>query len=522
MRDDPSRTAWPARAAWLERLVALLAIVAILAALWQLEAARQGIAIEQFEESGVPMTLYRPAGASPVALVVIAHGFAGSRQMMGAYAVTLARNGYLALTFDFPGHGRNTTPFVAHLEDQASRVRILSEALAHAVAAGQRRAGADARLALVGHSMAGDILVRLAASGTPPVAATVLVSPYLAEDAPTAAITNLLLVYGALEPALLHTQGARVLSESLGVEVEPDTTYGEPGQGSARRLALAPGVEHIGVLYSGAALGETLEWLDRTFAHESMGFVERRGPALALLYLGILALAWPLSRRLPRLVERPLGAGLPWRQLLPVVVAPSLLTPLLLWKVPSDLLPILLSDYLALHFAVYGLLTAVGVWIVRRRDGPVATAPVLVPGLARAALPSALYATLVFALPTHAYLTALVPGWERLPLVLAILIGTLLYFLADEWATRGQGAARGGYWASKLLFLLSLLLAVALNLAELFFLVIIVPAILMLFVLYGITSGWLQARTGHPAVAAIANAIAFASAMAVTFPLVAH
>jgi hypothetical protein len=74
---------------------------------------------------------------------------------------------------------------------------------------------------------------------------------------------------------------------------------------------------------------------------------------------------------------------------------------------------------------------------------------------------------------------------------------------------------------TKLLFLFSLLAAVALNLSALFFLIIIVPAILVLFVLYGLLSGWVYARTRHPAVAAVANAIAFACAVAVTFPLVA-
>jgi hypothetical protein len=101
-----------------------------------------------------------------------------------------------------------------------------------------------------------------------------------------------------------------------------------------------------------------------------------------------------------------------------------------------------------------------------------------------------------------------------------ILGGSLMYFLADEWATRGPAAARGGYWLTKVLFLVSLLLAVALNLDELFFLIIIVPAILVLFLIYGLLSGWVYNSTRHPAVGAVANAIAFASAVAVTFPVV--
>jgi hypothetical protein len=102
-----------------------------------------------------------------------------------------------------------------------------------------------------------------------------------------------------------------------------------------------------------------------------------------------------------------------------------------------------------------------------------------------------------------------------------MLAGTLSYFLADEWLTRGTGAGRGAYAASKLAFLLSLALAVGLDFKRLFFLVIIVPVIVLFFLVYGAISSWSYRRTGHPYVAGIANAIAFAWAIGVTFPLLA-
>ena len=40
-----------------------------------------------------------------------------------------------------------------------------------------------------------------------------------------------------------------------------------------------------------------------------------------------------------------------------------------------------------------------------------------------------------------------------------MLAGTLPYFVADEWLTRGAGAPRGAYALTKLCFLLSLALA---------------------------------------------------------------
>ena len=54
----------------------------------------------------------------------------------------------------------------------------------------------------------------------------------------------------------------------------------------------------------------------------------------------------------------------------------------------------------------------------------------------------------------------------------------------------------------------------------LFFLVIIVPAILLLFGIYGLFSAWVHRRTGHPLPAAMANALVFAWFIAVSFPVV--
>ncbi|WP_052348206.1 alpha/beta fold hydrolase [Imhoffiella purpurea] len=508
---------------WLAWSVALGALIAILAALGHLIAAGEGVAIEHDRLGSVPATLYRPASGRPAPAVVLAHGFAGSQTLMRSYALTLARNGYLTVTFDFPGHGRNPEPFVSSLMDREKRLRVLESALEPAVAFALSRPQSDGRLALLGHSMAGDPLVDYVRTHPGRVGALVLLSPYVSDATPTDALPNLLLAYGALEPGMLHDQGRKILAGADGGEAREGVTYGDPASGDARRMEIAEGVEHIGILYSPAAERAALDWLDATFGWNGSGFVADRGPWIGLLYLGILVLAWPLARVLPRPAARPLGAGLGWRDLLPVAVAPAILTPLILWRLPSDFLPILIGDYLALHFALYGAISALGLWILRRRRG---AGPAREPArigrraLAIAMLAATAYAWLAFAVPTDLFVTTLLPGVERLPLVFAMLAGTLVYFVADEWVTRGPGAARGGYAATKALFLVSLLLAVALNLAELFFLIIIVPAILVFFLVYGLMSGWIYGRTRHPLVGAVANAVAFASATAVTFPVV--
>ncbi|HMQ32248.1 MAG TPA: MFS transporter, partial [Chloroflexaceae bacterium] len=59
-----------------------LAALALGTALWQLEAARRGVETWPLAvPGGTPATLWRAPGAGPAPVVVILHGFAGSRQL---------------------------------------------------------------------------------------------------------------------------------------------------------------------------------------------------------------------------------------------------------------------------------------------------------------------------------------------------------------------------------------------------------------------------------------------------------
>jgi hypothetical protein len=129
------------------------------------------------------------------------------------------------------------------------------------------------------------------------------------------------------------------------------------------------------------------------------------------------------------------------------------------------------------------------------------------------------YAVLGLGVAIDAHFTAYLPHEGRWPVILALLPGTALYMFADEAASRGPETPRGSYAATKLLFLLSLAAAVALDLEDLFFLIIILPLMLVFFLIYGLFSGWVWRATGHPGVAGLANALAFAWALGVTFPL---
>lgn len=507
---------------------AALAVLAIALALFQLQRADDGLSVTGTYVGTTPVTVFRPQTARPAPAIVIAHGFAGSQQLMQPFAMTLARAGYVAVTFDFLGHGRNPQPMRGDITKETGITEALMAELGTVADYAQALPQTDGRLAVLGHSMASDIVVRYAQS-SPDVTATIAVSLF-SKTATATSPRNLLVIVGALEPAMLRDEGLRVVGLTSEAPAQAGQTYGSFDEGNARRMVLASGVEHIGVLYSRDSLVAARDWVNAAFDRTQGGAIDARGKWLALLFAGLTALAWPLSRLLPAIRLRRPRPGAGWGMLLLAALTPAVLTPLLLWKMPTDFLPILLGDYLALHFLLYGALTAAAHLWLRRRSGEPHHAQRNSEArtsarrgywqkalLAAAAV--AAFEIVAFGLPIDTYMFSFLPIPQRWPLVAAIALGTIPYFVADEmftdWANR-----RGFYAVTKACFLLSLVIAIVLNPPKLFFLAIIVPAILILFLIYGILSRMNLRATGDPLPGALGNAALFAWAIAVTFPMI--
>ena len=543
--------------------VVLFALAALLLAgqsLRTLESASRGLEVTRGHADALPVTVFRPAasadanvGDSARPVVVIAHGFAGSQQLMQAFATTAARNGMIAVTFDFPGHGRHPQPLPGSLQEHEALLAALLGAVDRTVAFARALPGADGRVALLGHSMASDLVVRQA-QADPSIVATVGVS-LVYGGARMIAPRNLLSIYGSIEPAMVQSFGRRLVAgpeatNEAAAGVLPGQTYGRFDDGSARRFVLAGGAEHISVLYHATSQRESLAWLREAFASAGAAvpriadtdpFIDARGPAIAGLLAGVVLLAWPLSLLLGRRVAgsargspalfAPSGGaapGFPRRTLarrdwLWLALGPAIAAPLLLRLVPSHFLPILLGDYLLLHFGLYGLLTAAGcAWLAR--SGRLEPLAIRMPSAATVAIALAMigWATLAIGIPVDRYVFNLWPADGRGPLILAMLAGTLVWAIADERLARHPQAPRFAYLYTKALFLGSLVLAVALDLSRLFFLVIIIPAILVMFIAYGLLSRWCFRATGSPWPGALASAIAFAWGIAVTFPAISR
>lgn len=503
--------------------MAALLVMAI--SLVQLLADRSGVEQRNTQVEGTPVSVYRPQEMVTTApVVLISHGFAGSRQMMERFALTMAQNGYIAVSFDYLGHGRHPQPLYGELGEWDGAAAVLMKQTRQVMDFALDLPNSDGRIAVLGHSLGSGLMARFAQLNDE-VDATVgisLFAPKTDEKSPK----NLLSVVGGLENRL-KLQGKKLVamvSDEHGPEdIEVGQTYGSFADGTARRLEVVRGIEHVGILFSARSADKARVWLDEVFERDGGGgYTVASGWWLALLFAALLVLAYRLAAVLPVVSLPSCGAEASWRKLLFIAGIPAVVTPLLVAPLPTEFLPFVVGDYLAVHFAVYGVLMLLGLWWYADRPAPREWLNAI--GAEPKSLLTATALLLIFCLGVlgwalEQFVTSFYPVSERLPLLIATLAGTLPFFLADEWLTRGEGARRGAYPLTKILFLVSLGIAVALDYESLSFLPMILPVWIIFFILYGLFSRWSFRRTGNPLVAGLANAVAFAWALAVTFPM---
>ena len=130
------------------RVVAAVAVTTLVIGLYLFEAAKDGVhTVERFVGS-TPVTVYRaqdPDGP----LVIIAHGFSGSRAMVQGLAFTLAHAGYHVAALDFPGHGDHLGRLSSNFTLLDAATRQLENTISAVIDAELARAGRQAPVALI-------------------------------------------------------------------------------------------------------------------------------------------------------------------------------------------------------------------------------------------------------------------------------------------------------------------------------------------------------------------------------------
>lgn len=461
-----------------------------------MESRTDGLGISRARIAGAPVTLYQPDQPGPLA--VVAHGFAGSRQMMDQIAVTLARSGFTVAAFDFPGHGRNAQPMSADV----TRIEGTTEQLVQATLAVTDGAigFSTGQVVYVGHSMATDIVIRAAAQRDD-VAAVAAVSMY--SEAITKTFPQRLLIISGAREAHLRAAGLEALALVDGAADEGETVVSGDVQ---RRAVVAPNVGHLGVLFSATTLAELRDWLADATGLEPMGRLDRTGWIAGLLLASLVLLALPLSALIPRAAKpqaAPAFSG--WQRAL-----------LILWPAPLVLGASYAIAALGTPAGLFGVGVALALWgavqlgLLWRLGTPaprldaVGTTLLLAWGLG------------VFALALDRYGAAFLPVGPRLWVMLALLPATLIWARADAAALAGAG------WATRLgarfALLATLGAAMALAPASLGLSFSVLPVLACYFIVYGGFARLIEARRGS---VWVGTGVALAWAIAASTPVFA-
>jgi pimeloyl-ACP methyl ester carboxylesterase len=467
-----------------------LAIAVIFVSLGVLELARSGVQIARFTVGDTPVVSYSVDEADgPV--VVVAHGFAGSEQMMQGYALPLARAGYRVFSYEFLGHGRNPVSMSGDVTVVDGTTGLLV-AQTNAVI---DRVG-DGDVALIGHSMATDVLVRVAA-GRDDVGPMVLISAF-SQVIDEAHPRDLLLVTGAWEGGL----------RAFGLEAVQMVAQVGEGEtavvGDVRRRAVAaPFTEHVSVLQSRFGRAEAVSWLDGYYERHSDVRIWPTGWAILGLLGGLVmvfpaVLAWVSSV----VVVVPV---LSRTQLALVVGVPAVVAPALAVPLNPGVLPVLVADYLGLHLLIFGAVQLGLLWLWG----------VLPRGFSWRISAALLLWCVLFGVGLDRYAANFLPTVERVWIIAVLAIGAVPYMLADAVLTSASVWRR---ITVRLSFLGSLGIAVALDFEGLFFLLMIAPVLVLFYLVFGTMGRMATVRSG-PLGAGLVLGLVLAWALGVSFPL---
>jgi dienelactone hydrolase len=313
-------------------------------------------------EGGIPVTLYLPGdgsggpgfqrplppGERPPALV-LAHGFAGDRRR-------LAASGYAVLAPDLRGHGENRNP---HTPSRTRSDHFFSD-LATAVDFLRASPYVDgSRIAVAGHSMGAGAALDYGTRDSG-IDAVVLVSGGWSLNGPYPP-PNALFLYAEGDPKRIRERCDRLAARIAGrPRVERARTYGELAIGTGVRVVEVAGANHASILWTDAAVGEIVSWLDAVFGIERpkgplpddprLRLVAVMGLCILLLMPGLGVL---VGRLVPAAAELPAsgrGAGLA-----ALLIALVVTMPLLAVGSPLAIVPLEAVDMVVSHLALAGV-----------------------------------------------------------------------------------------------------------------------------------------------------------------------
>jgi hypothetical protein len=274
-----------------------------------------------------------------------------------------------------------------------------------------------------------------------------------------------------------------------------------------RRAVVAPGVEHVGVLYSQTGKREAVAWIDAAFGRESSVQVAATGGWILLALAGIVLLGRPLAQKLPQgQAPAPVPKGVFWT----AAIVPAIVTPLVLAPFDLRFLPVLVADYLAVHAALYGTLALIILWVGGVRISGARLWPFAI---------LLLWGIVLFGGFLDRYVASFFPTGPRISIIAAVSTGTILALIAEAALTQAGHASFWRKTVARLSFLGSLGIATALDFEGLFFLLLILPLIGLFYASFGVMGGWVGRRSGAVLATGAGLGLCLGWALGVSFPM---
>lgn len=452
----------------------------------------QDVRFDTEEGERLSALLYVPESATPEApapAVLAVHGYINSRETQSAFAIELARRGYVVLALDQTGHGFSGGTAGSEGYGGPAGLRYLREL----------PFVDPANIGLEGHSMGGWAVLAAASAYPEGYRSVVLVGsatgPGFAEVGTPTYPRNLGVVFSRYDefsqmmwgvPNAADVTASTKLKGVFGTEadVEAGRAYGSTRDGTARWLAV-PNTTHPGEHLSRQAIGYAVHWLNVTLdgeremaVEDQIWFWKEAGTLVALLggvllLLGAFELFLSLQRFAP-LAERGVGVvdrgdAQWWLTLAAASVIPAVsYFPLTNWGsvlAANPVLPQEITNQILVWALVNGLIVLPALSLRGGMREHAAASKALVALLSIASAYGAmLVAHFLFTSDFRFWVVALKPlTWSDVPMFLAYCVPFTAFFYVTQRALQrtlalreasrlgqyatGIGAAAGGFTA---------------------------------------------------------------------------
>lgn len=488
-------------------LLLVLMLAVVVGTQYMIQRDRAGVVVSHERIAGNPVDRYTAVGPSQ-GTVLVAHGFAASKELMQYWGYALAEQGFDTYLFDQPGHGEQTAPLPdwRQLADNPLGAN-LQAMVAELIQTGRARPG---KVALVGHSMGGATVVA-AGLVDPAVAATVAVSAAYSEPLPADRPVRLLSLVAERDPASIRATAAELTS------------------GADRQVVDVPAKNHLTILYDREVMERAAGWI-----HESLGTAQPApvgavapwGWILAALVGGlgaVLAVAQLVTPPEVRTTGRTKGMGFLTGLVVLAVAALSAVLVVVYLRIPWFGVAVL--DYLLPYFAVaaVALFTLRGLWPrdfafpVTQGADTLSSAAFRGGGIALAYLGAAVPVI-------HMNLSYHMVTAPRLVPLLVVGLILWLYFVQEEGLKRAV-VAQWGHLAGLVLGLIGKLIIIGTWLGATAlpnpptFLTLTIPVTMVILIVLELLGAVLGRMRFSSATTATLNAFVLAWSIVTTFPL---